>query len=57
MFLGALMYSVVVGSLTLMVIEKIEINENLKNKLIALEEFQKASSLPVEIYHKIKRFV
>lgn len=57
MFLGVALYSVVVGALTIMVLENTEKTENLMQKLTALEEFKKQSELPDDIYKKIRVFI
>lgn len=57
MFMGVSIYSIVVGALTILVVEEVESNENLHQKLLTLEGFKKECNLDSEIYHKIKRFL
>jgi len=57
MFLGVAFYSFVVGSLTTVMTSVHDSQENLQNKLNALEDFSKESQLDDDLHFRVKNFL
>ena len=57
MFLGVGFYTIVVGSLTSYVTQKGSVNEDLNDKIKALDAFKQESGLDNELYILIKKFL
>lgn len=57
MIFGVGFYSFVIGNLTSIIANENANSENLYNKLKALEEFAKKTSLPEELHFKIRQFL